>query len=557
MGRSRLANGKAQNLAALGSWGILAGLKKLREALKSPRTWAVLCGLLLTAAYPKVGLAGAAWVAPGLILLAGRPSPFRLGCLAGFAHFTTALYWLLLIPFPAGAVLGWFLLSSYLAAFMGSWVWFCWRIAPVPARTMGKWWLDWSETSWPARMRWAVSCALAWVAMEVIIGRFLSGFPWLLLGMSQYRLLPLIQVASFTGVYGVSFLAVWFSISLSSAGIQLLQSASRPRALAGEVFLPLLASAGVTAWGYGQCLIPRSPGPILRLALIQPSIRQEMIFDPREDGARFTSLFELSRAALAEKPDLLVWPEASMPGFNPTNFAAMTNLVASAHAGWIFGADDAEPKPGKADEVDAFNAGFFFDAAGQYAGSYRKRRLVLFGEYIPDWLPFLKRMIPIGSFKPGDRFIPFRGTDPKFNASILICYEDVFPHWTREYVGSDTDFLLNLTNDGWFGRSAAQWQQACDAIFRAVENRIPLVRCTNNGLTCWVDESGRLRRIFRDQNGSVYGPGFLVVEIPLLRPGEKRAATFYNQHGDWFGWACVTLTAVFGIAARRRPALDR
>jgi apolipoprotein N-acyltransferase len=123
----------------------------------------------------------------------------------------------------------------------------------------------------------------------------------------------------------------------------------------------------------------------------------------------------------------------------------------------------------------------------------------------------------------------------------LICFEDIFPDVTRGGMEEDTDFLVNLTNNGWFGDGAAQWQHAAAAIFRAVENGVPLLRCSNNGLTCWVDECGRLRQTFRDRAGGVYGPGILRAEIPTLRPGEKRSLTFYRRHGDGFGWVCVAL----------------
>ena len=120
----------------------------------------------------------------------------------------------------------------------------------------------------------------------------------------------------------------------------------------------------------------------------------------------------------------------------------------------------------------------------------------------------------------------------------------VFPHLAREYATDDTDFLVNLTNDGWFGEGAEQWQHAAGGAFRAVENGLPLARCCNNGLTCWIDSRGRLRDIFRDKKGSIYGSGVMTAHIPVLAPGEKHARTFYNKHGDWFGWACVALAAI-------------
>ena len=130
------------------------------------------------------------------------------------------------------------------------------------------------------------------------------------------------------------------------------------------------------------------------------------------------------------------------------------------------------------------------------------------------------------------------GAPNRVVTSTLICFEDVFPQLAREYVQDDTDFLVNLTNDGWFGKSAAQWQQAVTAVFRAVENGVPLVRCCNNGLTCWADATGRLREVFKDPAGDIYGPGFMAIEIPV---GGKREPTFYNRHGDWFGWGCLAL----------------
>jgi apolipoprotein N-acyltransferase len=136
---------------------------------------------------------------------------------------------------------------------------------------------------------------------------------------------------------------------------------------------------------------------------------------------------------------------------------------------------------------------------------------------------------------------------------VLICFEDTFAQLAREYVDDDTDFLVNLTNNGWFGDSAAQWQHAASAAFRAVENGLPLLRCCNNGLTCWIDSRGRVREIFRDEHGSEYGRGFVTWEIPVLAAGTARPRTFYNEHGDWFGWSCVAVIGLM-VAGRLKPA---
>jgi apolipoprotein N-acyltransferase len=122
----------------------------------------------------------------------------------------------------------------------------------------------------------------------------------------------------------------------------------------------------------------------------------------------------------------------------------------------------------------------------------------------------------------------------------------MFPQLGRRAVRDDTDFLVNLTNDGWFGQSAEQWQHMAGAVFRAVENGLPLVRCCNNGVTCWIDTHGRIREIFRDNTGSVYGLGVLTIDLPL----EKHSPTFFNRHGDWFGWGCASF-ALLTLAWKR------
>jgi apolipoprotein N-acyltransferase len=244
----------------------------------------------------------------------------------------------------------------------------------------------------------------------------------------------------------------------------------------------------------------------------------------------------------------------------------------------IIGSDDTEPRAGSLNpkDEDDFNCSFLVNPDGTLVARYCKRNLVIFGEYIPlvRWLPFVKWFTPISSgFTPGDNVVPFelerraparRGTngfqhgEPQPGAPVktatLICFEDMFPHLAREYVEEDTDFLVNLTNDGWFGESAEQWQHAAGAVFRAVENGLPLARGCNNGITCWVDSHGRIREIFRDATGSVYGAGFLTAQIPVLSAGETRAPTFYNQHGDWFGWGCVGLATLVALGRVRKKS---
>jgi apolipoprotein N-acyltransferase len=519
---------------------------------------AILAGLLLAAALPKIGIAGLAWVAPALMLAAalgksGRES-FRIGYVAGLAYYLASLYWLLLIPYrwhsiPLGPAAGWLSLSAYLALYPATWVWLL-NLDGVLAR------------GWARRTLWAVSGAALWVALEMLVARLFTGFPWNLLGASQYQMTPLIQIASVTGIYGVSFLIVWVSLSLLSAGLMIVLRPTTRSIWAGEILLPTLVLAILFNFGFRQMAREPIPARTLNVALIQPSIPQTLIWDSSRDMDRFRDLIHLSEQALTNRTDLLIWPEAAVPSFarwNTNLYSAITNLVRRHRVWLILGSDDiARPAPpAPPDDFEYYNASFLVSPGGEFVSRYRKRNLVVFGEYIPlvRWLPFVKWFTPIeGGFTPGERPVPFVLTHPEVKTSPLICFEDTFPGTAREATDDDTDFLVNLTNNGWFGDSAAQWQHAASALFRAVENGLPLVRCSNTGLTGWVDAHGRLRDIFRDDRGTIYGPGFLTTQIPLLAPGQHRPPTFYHQHGDWFGWVCVGITGftLIGRILRRR-----
>ncbi len=571
---------------------------------------AAAAGLVLAAAHPKIGMAGMAWVAPGMILMAALGwnggAAFRIGYVGGLAFYLASLYWLLLIPVAFAPIVGWLALAAYLALYPGVWVWLCWKLYPaVPSHISSlssskpepterlssrasvspalegsrarrpdgsrdgcptTWWvrlcehLDrFLETPWPQRLRWGLLCAALWVALEMILARLFTGFPWGFLGISQYRILPLIQIASVTGVYGVSFLVAWFSVSLLSALIVLLR---RPQARGHahrELAAPFFVAAALAALGWFQILRPSPPRPVLKLALVQPSIPQTWIWDANENSNRFQQLIQLSERAVTNQPDVLVWPEAAVPEvfkfgnqFNEQIYTPVAKL-ARDHKVWVvIGGDEAEVRmrANGRPETNYFNSSFLIAPNAEVVAGYRKRRLVIFGEYVPfgRQFPFLGDWTGLGSFTPGDRPGFFAMPDLHAKAALLICFEDAFPHLTRASVDDETDFLLNLTNNGWFGESAAQWQHAATAVFRAVENGLPLVRCANNGLTCWVDSHGQIQETFFRGTQDIYGVGCKVAQVPLL--GEhKPAPTFYRRHGDWFGWACVGLSAAAVLSA--------
>ena len=527
---------------------------------------AIVAGLLLAAAFPKIGIAGFAWIAPGLMLAAALgkrgAETFRIGYVAGLAHYLASLYWLLFIPYrwhgiPLGPALGWILLSAYLALFPAMWVWLAIRISEIksqdseqtsnmtPAlRPLSSHFDEIASMPWLRRIAWTFSCAAIWVALEMILARFLGGFPWNLLGASQYRIVPLIQIASLTGLCGISFLIVWMSVSLLCAAAVILRKPNVRSVYLGEIIFPTLAVAATFAFGMHRLGHLPLPTRELKLTLVQPAIPQTLIWDPASDMDRFRELMRLSEQSLTNETDVLIWPEAAIPKmlrYDDDIREPVLNFARHHRVWMIVGSDDAEPAHNSSDTnaVNYFNASFLISPDGEIVNRYCKRDLVIFGEYIPlsKWLPFLKWFTPIdGGFTPGDKAARFAMPNLQIKTSTLICFEDVFPGLARDAAPDDTDFLVNITNDGWFGEGAAQWQQAASACFRAVENNLPLVRCANTGISCWIDEAGRFREIFSDKNGSVYGAGFMTVQLPII---ENREPTFYHKHGDWFGWGCV------------------
>jgi apolipoprotein N-acyltransferase len=315
--------------------------------------------------------------------------------------------------------------------------------------------------------------------------------------------------------------------------------------------LPLFVLGCVLLFGFRQLRIESPKTREFRAAIVQPSIPQTLIWDPTKDEERFQAVVQLTRTIPPNSFDVVLWPEAAVPKlfrYDPPTRNAITNLARQLNCWMIIGADDARPKGGlpEAKEADYFNSSFLIDPQGRIVNQYRKRGLVIFGEYIPleHTLPFLKYLTPIpGSYTRGEGPVQFDVEDRNVRAAVLICFEDIFPHLAREYVNDDTDLLVNLTNNGWFGESASQWQHGLSALFRTIENNVPLVRCSNNGLSCWIDEHGRVRQLFRDAKGTIYGPGILAATIPLPDHASHRR-TFYNRHGDIFGWSCIALCAV-------------
>jgi len=488
-----------------------------------PLLLALLSGLLLTAAFPPGRFAFLAWFALVPLLKSlekAAPSiAFRLGFAAGLAHFLTLLYWVIIVmghyghlPFPVS--LGILILFSlYLSIFPALFAWGC--------SFIGKSFLG------------SFTVAGLWVALEYVRANVLTGFPWCLLGHSQYLNLEAIQVADLVGAYGTSFVIV-----LSSALIYGVVFERNPVRWKREAPLVLLVLA--LALGYG--LYRTSPADstqsqrILKIAVVQGNIDQSIKWNPAYQEKTIQIYRTLTLQSRTFGPDLVVWPETAAPlFFQDGEPLARSILVTAQQAGahLIFGSPAYRRQQGS---VSFFNRAYLLSPSPEVLGSYDKVHLVPFGEYVPmkRFLPFVQRLVvSTGDFLPGEKAAPLNF--PKAPAGVLICFESIFPELGRAMTEKGAALLVNLTNDAWYGMSSAPFQHFSMAVFRAVENRRPVVRAANTGISALILPSGKILG-----QTDLFTETLLTGEIPLGDP----ESTLYTRTGDLFALLLTILSAV-------------
>jgi apolipoprotein N-acyltransferase len=494
-------------------------------------------GMLLAAAFPSLDLEPLAWIGLVPVLLAAdgeRPrAAFGLGWVAGFVFYLVTLYWIAYtiarytaVPF-AVAVAILVLLASVLALYHGAFV-------------GGVRWLE--AAGLPAL--WLAP--LLWVTLEWLRGWFFIGFPWAALGYSQYRYHDLIQVVEVTGVYGVSAVLVFFNVVIAAL---VRKPARAARRLAPALVVLTLLVAGLPLWGRWRVasLAGRAPAGTLKVAIAQGNVEQDHKWDPAYQNETMSRYRTLTANAAERHPDLVVWPETATPFFFQEPGAlreSILDLAAEHKVPVIFGSPAF--RQDRAGAIEELNRAYLVSADGRELASYDKMQLVPFGEYVPyaGVLFFVNRIVEaVGTVVPGVTPTVFRLPAARFG--VLICYEDVFPALTRRFIAGGADFLVNITNDAWYGPTSAPRQHLAQATLRAIENRVPLVRAANTGISAIVDPDGRIR-----WQGPLFETMYHVDEIAW-----PDARTFYTRFGDVFAWfsALASLAAFgYGVATGRR-----
>ncbi len=385
-----------------------------------------------------------------------------------------------------------------------------------------------------------VMCApLVWVTVEFGRTHLLTGFPWVLLGYSQASVLPVAQFASITGVFGLSGLVA--SVSSSLAVVVL----SRRRTLAGT-YMPLaLVLAGVatvTVWGslrIADGSLTRE-GAAVRVGLIQGNVDQAEKSDSRRAVQAFADYLRMTREAVDQGAEVVVWPESATPftfGDDPAAAAQIRSLAQQTQVPILFGSDQVERGP----ETRYYNSAYLVAADGSDAGVYRKIHLVPFGEYVPArrLFFFMSRLVDaVSDFSPGDTavLLPLNG----HRISTSICYEVVYPGLVRAFVRNGSELITTITNDAWFGTTSAPHQHFAQASMRAIENGRYLVRAANTGISGIVDPYGRVLAA-----SQVFTPAVVVGDARFLQ-----STTVYTRVGDVWAYVSVVATLVLLVSAR-------
>lgn len=494
---------------------------------------AAISGAALSLSFTGLYLSIYSWICVGVLLLVVFGSRGRIAFACGFLHallfVLTSVPWIATVLSVHGGLSvagGWAVLLLIAAAWgvlIGSFTWVVYRISQ---RSM--------EMA-------CIAAPFVWVTFEFVRAHLPEiSFPWNLLGYPASTNLGLLQIAPLTGIYGLSFLSAGFNALLAWI-VASEKMALKQRIVIGAGAAAILGIAMLT----GPHLVPDAKGQHVARA-VQLNFPEVEEYPPNwfpKNTAQLDEIAKLSLSPSAEKPDLLVWPEAPAPfSFEDAQFAKMaSNLATRFGHPFLAGVIEWKPPVDPSDHVPpgqqaAYNSAILVDPQGQRVFTYDKIHLVPFGEYEP--FPLIHRVVAhlsdeVGGFHKGNKYAVGRLPDGHTFA-VFICYEAIYPGEVRRFAGNGAQLLLNISNDGWFGRSAAAEQHLHMVRVRAVENRRWIVRATNNGFTASVDPYGRMVQPLPPD-----------VRAAADLPYDFRAdETIYTQFGDWFAWLCVMVSAI-------------
>jgi len=494
---------------------------------------AAVSGAALSLSYTGYYLSIYSWICIGVLLVAlfgARPRvAFACGFLHGLVFCLSSVPWIATVLAVHGGVSrlgGWgvlLLIASVWGILVGMFAWIVQRLAMQSIALA------------------CIGAPFVWVTFEFVRARLPEiSFPWNLLGYPAAANLGLIQLTSITGIYGLSFLVAAFNALLAWAEVGTSRTARRRLGI-----LAAAAACIIAVMFIGPRLVQKPQTNHMARA-VQLNFPEAPEYGSNWFADHTSDMMEAARLSLASSGhdvDLLVWPEAPAPfSYQDPRFAEFASQL-GAKFGHPFLVGVIEWKPptdGAATSAHAtlvpFNSALLFNSQGQRIFSYDKIHLVPFGEYEP--FPLIHEVVnrvseEVGGFRKGQTY-GVGALPGGYSLGVFICYEAIYPVEVRRFTADGATLLVNISNDGWFGRSAAARQHLLMARVRAVENRRWLIRVTNNGYTASVDPYGR-----------IYEPLPTDVRASADLPYDFRTdRTIYTRYGDWFAWLCVAVSAI-------------
>jgi len=472
--------------------------------------------ILLILSFPKFNIEILAWLGFVPLFFAlkdkSKGQAFLLSYLCGVIFWLGTIYWLVHVTL-AGTILLILYLALYFAIF---------GLVIRPC----------TRHSTPYSLVFIPS---VWVLLEYLRGHLLTGFPWALLGHSQYLNLPVIQIADISGAWGVSFLLMAVNVAI----VEIIWSWIRGLWPRLRITVILLSSFLFLTLFYGyfrlsQHAAPETQSPI-RISVIQGNIPQELKWNPGAKDYIVNKYLGLSAQAAKDRPDLIIWPEAALSVIleeEPIFFEQVKDFARGTNTPLLLGAVTLR------DNL-YYNSALLVSGSGETTSRYDKLHLVPFGEYIPlkNVFPFLETVVPIGDITAGKNYTIFQIPNSKITNrfAVLICFEDLFPELSREFIKRGAGFLINITNDAWYKKTSAAHQHLQASVLRAVENRRLLVRVANTGVSGFIAPSGKIISLVQDKNGrDIFVDGYKTEEIAA----QKKTLSFYSRYGDIFPVLC-------------------
>ena len=498
----------------------------------------VLSGCLLVLAFPNHNFGWIAWVAlvPLLVVISGKGTwvGLLMSYLCGAVFFLGVFDWILQIS--GYRIIHHGILDIYLGAYFGAWglayTFIAKRLGVVSA---------------------LFASPFIWISLEFIRSNFsFLALPWALLAHTQYQYPTIIQIASFSGIYGISFLIVTVNSAIAAIVLFLMHRCkgipSPSCAMISWKAVVLIVSIAALSFTldlvYGHTVLARpNLGDSITVSVVQGNIDQGTKWDRKYGKFIMQTYDELTHMAAKDRPDLIVWPETATPlaiSRDPNLHDRIKRISQSTGIPILLGsAQHQKFTQGDSKHIDYMNSAYLISPDSNAKDQrYDKIHLLPFGEYLP-----MEGIVPwsflgirhIRSFTPGKDFNVFEGPTSQFG--VTICWENIFPNFVSEFAKKGAQFIVNITNEAWFGKTSAPYQFVAMSVFRAVENRVSVVRCANTGVSCFIYPNGKIIGKVQKNNKDIFVKGFSTKTIPLSE--EK---TFYTIYGDIFAYINMIIT---------------